>query len=129
MPDPDEDEGRSRAESLGAYLKSVRTGLGMSLREVEETTDREVSNAYLSQLENGRIVKPSPNVLHALATAYRVSYAKLMERAGYISPSGRAERGAKHGRAATFAVENLSAREEAELLKYLAWYRSQKDVS
>lgn len=127
MPDP-EYESNSRSEALGAYLKSLRLGLRMTLRDVEEATDREVSNAYLSQVENGKIAQPSPNVLYALATAYKVSYAGLMRRAGYVTP-GANIRGTKHGRAATFSVENLTAEEEAELLKYLAWYRSQRGAS
>jgi len=121
-----ETENRQRAEALGRYLKSLRLGLHMTLRDVEEATKKDVSNAYLSQIENGKISKPSPNVLHTLATLYRASYAKLMERAGYVSPTARAPRGAKHGRAATFAVENLTGDEEAELMRYLAWYRSRR---
>jgi hypothetical protein len=37
--------------------------------------------------------------------------------------------GAKHGSAATFAIENLDADEERELLKYLAYYRSTRSGS
>lgn len=117
----------SAAERLGAYLRSARVGLGMSLRDVEEATHRQVSNGYLSQLETGKIAKPSPHVLHTLSSAYDVAYEKLMEIAGYVSPGGKkAATQAKHGRAATYAVENLTADEETELLKYLAWYRAQR---
>jgi len=48
---------------------------------VEEATNKEVSNAYLSQLENDKITKPSPNILHALASVYKTSYEDLMARA------------------------------------------------
>lgn len=116
----------SAAERLGAYLKNVRVGLGMSLREVEESTQRQVSNGYLSQLENGKIAKPSPHVLHTLASVYDIAYGKLMEIAGYVSPGERSTTQTKHGRAATYAVENLTAEEETELLKYLAWFRAQR---
>lgn len=114
------------ATALGNYLRSARNGLGMTLRGVEEATE-EISNAYLSQLENGKIKKPSPHILYTLATIYGVSYENLMERAGYITPSNpaRGDR-QKHGRAATFAIENLSATEEQELLKYLSYYRSSR---
>jgi transcriptional regulator with XRE-family HTH domain len=47
---------------IGVVLADLRTAKGFSLREVEETTDRAVSNAYLSQLEKGRIQKPSPHM-------------------------------------------------------------------
>lgn len=118
-------------QSLGEYLAHVRVVKKMTLREVEEACDREVSNAYLSQLENGRISKPSPNILHALAEVYGVPYERLMEKAGYISavstasPSRPSSAIPRHGRAATFADENLTEEEEEELLKYLAFLRSQ----
>jgi len=124
--DEDELESHARAARLGAYLKSLRVGSGMSLREVEQATENDVSNAYLSQLENGRIRKPSPHILHTLSEIYQVSYSNVMERAGYVSPVTKGIREKKHGRVATYAVENLSAEEETELLKYLAWYRSQR---
>lgn len=115
-----------RTGSLGSYLKSVREGLGITLRDVEEATEKGVSNAYLSQLENGKIARPSPNILHSLAKVYGVSYEKLMERVGYIVPSNSKAAGKKHGRAPTFAIENLTIDEEKELLNYLAFFRSKR---
>jgi HTH-type transcriptional regulator, competence development regulator len=90
---------------------------------VEEASGDAVSNAYLSQLENGRIRKPSPNVLHTLAAIYGVPYESLMERAGYLLPADGAE-GPQRRRLAVFAIEDLTAEEEEELLKYLAFLRS-----
>jgi len=109
--------------ALGLYLKSARLGLRMSLRDVEEATGKEVSNAYLSQLETGKISKPSPHILYALSTALGVAYESLMERAGYIVHSGQRAKGTKHGRAATFSIENLSAEEEKALLDHLNYIR------
>lgn len=83
----------NKAESLGRYLKSARLGSNMTLREVEEATGKEVSNAYLSQLESGKIMKPSVHVLYALSTSLGVPYETLMERAGYIVPSGQRAEG------------------------------------
>ena len=111
-----------RPNQLGALLGDLRTAKGLSLREVEEATGNAVSNAYLSQLENGRIKKPSPNVLHSLAEAYAVPYEALMEKAGYLLPS--ANDGGRRKRLAAFAIDDLSADEEEELLKYLAFLRS-----
>lgn len=119
---------RTESSTLGAYLKSLRTGLPMTLREVETATEKDVSNAYLSQLENGKISKPSPNILYTLADTYGASYEKLMEKAGYITPGLNAGDN-KHGRAATCAVDNLTPDEERELLDYLDWYRSRNERS
>ncbi len=107
---------------LGALLADLRRAKGLSLREVEEATDKGVSNAYLSQLEKGKIKKPSPNVLHRLAEVYAVSYEALMEKAGYLLPSEND--GGRRKRLAVFAIDDLTAEEEEELLKYLAFLRS-----
>jgi transcriptional regulator with XRE-family HTH domain len=115
-----------KPEGLGRYLKTVRLGLDLSLRDVEEATGKEVSNAYLSQLETGKISKPSPHILYALSTALAVPYETLMERAGYIAPNSERAEGAKHGRAATFSIENLSAEEEQALMDHLAYIRWQR---
>lgn len=116
-------------QTLGAFLASLRGMKKMTLREVEEATNKEVSNAYLSQLENDKITKPAPSVLHALASVYRQPYEKLMEKAGYLpsAPTNSALRGTKrHGRAATFANENLTDEEEQKLIEYLAFLRSRR---
>ena len=112
-----------RPNELGALLADLRTAKGLSLREVEEATGKAVSNAYLSQLENGRIRKPSPNVLHSLAEVYAVPYETLMEKAGYLLPSEGKE-GGRRRRLAAFAIDDLTAEEEEELLKYLAFLRT-----
>ena len=112
----------ARPGELGMLLADLRTAKGLSLREVEEATGKAVSNAYLSQLENGKIRKASPNVLHHLAAVYVVPYEALMEKAGYLLPS---ENGPGHRkRLAAFAIDDLTAEEEGELLEYLAFLRS-----
>ena len=116
-----------QANKLGVVLADLRTAKGLSLRQVEEATDKAVSNAYLSQLENGRIKKPSPNVLHSLAEVYAVPYEALMEKAEYLLPSE--DRGGRRRRLAAFAIDDLTAEEEEELLKYLAFLRSRKPSS
>jgi transcriptional regulator with XRE-family HTH domain len=111
-----------RSAELAAVLGDLRAAKGLSLREVEEATGKAVSNAYLSQLENGRIKKPSPNVLHSLAEVYVVPYEALMEKAGYLQPSKNG--GGRRTSLAVFAIDDLTAEEEEELLKYLAFLRS-----
>lgn len=113
--------------TLGQYLESIRRDRRMTLRQVEEAANKEISNAYLSQLEQGKIQKPSPNILHVLSEIYAIDYANLMELAGYITPSSKG-RGddERHGSVATFAEHNLTAEEEAELLDYLEHIRSRR---
>jgi transcriptional regulator with XRE-family HTH domain len=115
----------ARPSELGALLADLRKAKGFSLRQVEEATGNAVSNAYLSQLEKGKIKKPSPNVLHSLAEVYLVPYEALMEKAGYLMPPNDTAGGPRK-RLAAFAIDDLTAEEEEELLKYLAFLRSRK---
>lgn len=112
--------------TLGQYLASIRLDRKMSLRQVEEASSKEVSNAYLSQLETGKIQQPSPNVLNTLADIYKIEYIQLMELAGYVPATKTRESSQRHGRIATFAEHNLTQDEEAQLMDYLKYLRTRK---
>ncbi len=114
------------ALTLGQYLASIRKDRRLSLRAVEEQTKRQVSNAYLSQIENDQIQQPSPNILNALADLYEISLEGLMEMAGYITRTESRGRHERHGRLATFAEHNLTPEEEVELIEYLEFIRNRK---
>jgi len=115
--------------TLGQYLASIRTDRKLSQRDVEKATKKVVSNAYLSQIETDQIKKPSPNILHALAELYAVSYEDLMERAGFVVPTRSRTRAAKRpDRAMAFAEHHLTSEEERELVQYLGYLRSRKKV-
>jgi HTH-type transcriptional regulator, competence development regulator len=109
-------------ETLAKHLAAIRADRGLSLRQVEELTNKLVSNAYLSQIEKGKIQHPSPNILYSLAQVYKTSYEQLMEMAGYINVKHKKD--SLHGRAATFAALNLTEAEENELLEYLKFRRA-----
>ena len=113
-------------QTLGQYLASIRNDRKMTLREVEEATSKQVSNAYLSQIENDKIRKPSPNILHTLAELYGISFENLMDMAGYFVSTKKREEGERHGRVATFAEFNLTDEEETELIDFLQYLRSRK---
>ena len=112
--------------TLGQYLASIRADRKMTLREVEEATNKQVSNAYLSQIENNKIRKPSPNVLHTLAEIYAIRFEKLMDMAGYLMTQTEQLEGERHGRVASFAEYNLTSEEESELMQYLQFMRTRK---
>lgn len=120
------DEHSTAKPTLGQYLTSIRVDRKMTQRQVEDATEKQVSNAYLSQIETGKIQKPSPNILHALAELYAVSFEGLMDMAGYLPQSRGRSPEQRHGRIATFAEHNLTPAEESELLDYLKFMRSRK---
>lgn len=66
----------------GAKFKDRRLALGYTLRDVEAITDGEISNAYLSQFENGKIKNPSAFVIICLCAAYAIPFAEALEWLG-----------------------------------------------
>ena len=68
-------------ETLAAILSGARSRLGWSLRDAERATG--VPNAHLSQLETGKIGRPSIGILAKLAAAYGLPPERLAEAAGY----------------------------------------------
>lgn len=111
-------------EKLGAFLAAARNKLELSLRAVEKETG--ISNAYLSQLEHGKIKAPAPQNLYKLAELYRVPYELLMELADYPVPKGQsAESQFSTG---TFAarIGAVTEDEEEALVEYLQFIRSRR---
>jgi SOS-response transcriptional repressor LexA/DNA-binding XRE family transcriptional regulator len=70
-------------KKFGQKLKELRLTKGLKIRELESLSG--VSNAYLSQLENGKRGKPSPEIIKKLAPHLDTSYTDLMKMAGYIN--------------------------------------------
>lgn len=125
--DVEKGKGKAPEQTLGEYLRNLRSARKMSLRDVEEGSG--VSNAYLSQLEQGKITKPSPHFLHKLAGCYLVPYETLMEKAGYINKEEAGPQkvsNQRKGQLAPSSLGTLSRAEEEELLSYLAYIRSKQ---
>lgn len=55
-------------------MKERRLALGFTLRDVEAINEGQISNGYLSQLENGKIKNPSAHVVVALCATYAISF-------------------------------------------------------
>lgn len=106
-------------DKLASLLIDARKRSGMTLRSVEAKTG--ISNAYLSQLENGRIKEPSPVVLHKLSHLYRISYASALQATGYPLPGRTVANSTLAAR-----IGPTSAEEEDALAEYLDFLRSRK---
>ena len=117
-------KGAGAVSTLGHHLAAIRNERGFSLRQVEELSNGLVSNAYLSQIETGRVRHPSPNILHSLAEVYKADYEQLMKMAGYIGTLSK--KGSHSIRMATLASLNVSEAEEMELVEYLRFRRTVK---
>ena len=107
-------------DSLGKHLSAARKRARLSLRAVEAVTD--ISNAYLSQLENGKVQEPSPNLLHKLAELYRADYQTLLRLAGYPVP----EHGSSSQSRLAARLGHTTQEEEQALLDYLEFLRSRR---
>jgi HTH-type transcriptional regulator, competence development regulator len=117
--------------TLATVLRQIRGVSGASLREVERKTG--ISNAYLSQLESGAATRPSPQVLHKLATFYSVPYESLMEAAGYLEPAR--DRGGPLGRQrkrlgtlqAALMSAKLTDEEQARVAEFIEFLCSKRE--
>jgi transcriptional regulator with XRE-family HTH domain len=107
-------------KSLGKTLKDARESIPLTLRQVEEAAG--ISNAYLSQLENDKIKKPSANVLYKLATMYNVQLDVLLAAAGIIQEAPSVTNNLAGN--AALSAEQLTPKEEEQLLKYLKFLRT-----
>lgn len=67
---------------FGYVIKEQRKNIGISLREAAKRTG--ISHPYLSQLENGKTKNPTREVIKKLSVGLGISYAFLLETAGYF---------------------------------------------
>ena len=109
-------------QTLGEELKYQRESQKLSLREIEEKAG--ISNAYLSQLENNKIKKPSANILHKLAEVYKLDFNYLLSRAGILENQLEENKSFGHY---VFSKKNLTDEEEKELLQYLKFIRLKRN--
>lgn len=105
-------------QELGEILKMSREGMGLTLRQAEESTG--ISNAYMSQLENGKIKKPSANVLYKLHSLYGVKLEELFRASQIITTEPNSK--------ITFHLGpfEINPEEEQQLIDYLGYLRFKK---
>ena len=101
-------------KTLADILRELRASRGLSLRELHRKTG--ISNAYLSQMEKGKVQEPSHIFLHKLAEFYGVDYAYLMRSIGYPMPGEK-----KKGMAGKIArsLESLTEFEKQEVYRFI----------
>lgn len=107
------EDGRA-ADALSRELQSARSAQGRSLREVAQAAG--ISPAYLQKLERSRVAEPSPRILRQVSNALGISYARLMETAGYEPPAPPHQRGALADR---FQAAGLTETEERAIAAFV----------
>ena len=103
--------------TIGSILKSAREREGFTLRFVEEIGG--ISNAYLSQLENDKIKKPSAIILYKLSDFYGINFDALMVAAGFVDkklPKSTEK----------YAYVKVPIEFEAEVLAYLDYLKHRR---
>lgn len=106
-------------KTFGDFIQAARSRSGLTLRAVEEATG--ISNAYLSQLEKGKIKQPSPLILYKLSDVYKVPYSDLFRLIGYPLPDDLLSPGAA---AKASRIGPVTQDEEESLIEYLEFLRS-----
>jgi HTH-type transcriptional regulator, competence development regulator len=117
---------RDVAPGLGDVLKSARTKAGLSLRDVERRTG--VRSGHLSQIETGTIAKPEMAILWELAATYGVDFGRLLALAGYGAREPESARQRQRMTVALRAMHELSAADQAEVLRYMAELKARRDA-
>ena len=111
-------------KTLGNTLKAARELVPFTLRQVEDATG--ISNAYLSQLENDKIKKPSANVLYKLASIYKIELNTLLSASGIIEKSTEAEPEKKNNEwlnRLAFYSDDFSTEQQDEILEYIKYMK------
>ena len=59
-------------ETLIEYVKRIMRQKNLTLRDIEENSDGEISNSYISKILNGRVENPTADKILALARGLQV---------------------------------------------------------
>jgi len=102
----------TKIDKLGELLADARARRKLTLRAVQDIVG--ISNAYLSQLETGKVQSPSPVVLHKLSELYELPYATVLELASYDNRLAA-------------RVGKTTPEEEDAIVEYLRFIRSKKN--
>ncbi|MGH2967873.1 MAG: helix-turn-helix domain-containing protein [Solirubrobacteraceae bacterium] len=113
------------SETLGSVLKQARIATALSLREVERRTG--VRSGHLSQIETGTIARPEMAILWDLAGLYRLDFGRLLALAGLAGAGESSGRKRQRMTVALRALGELSPREQADALSYMAELKARRD--
>lgn len=112
-------------ETLGKTLKIAREKASLTLREIDQLTG--ISNAYLSQLENDKIKKPSASVLYKLSSVYKMELDDLLSAAGIIQNRVKKDDDLSLlEKEIAFYKDQLSDDEQNQIISFMKFLKSNK---
>ena len=111
---------------LGNILKEARKDHNYTLRYIEDTLG--ISNAYLNQLENNKIKKPSANILYKLSNLYKIPLKSLLGNAGIIEDENESAKKdfSEFANRIAFSAGDMSDEQKDKVLEYIKFIKSQK---
>jgi HTH-type transcriptional regulator, competence development regulator len=115
--------------NLGAHLRELRTKLGWTLRDVEAKAGGRINNAYLSQIESGKVAAPSVELLAVLAETYGVDLWELMYQAGWVGkrvPADGERQDGSRRRIPANVLDELTEDEIEELIAYADFLKARR---
>ena len=98
-------------------IRSARKAKGLTLRQLSEQSG--ISNPYISQLESGKIKRPSAVSLYTLAGILDVDFDSLMVEYGFVDPKNQ-----EGYMPNNLLAMKLSIAEERELMAFLTHIRT-----
>ena len=105
---------------LADTLKDARVHMGLTLRQVEKESG--ISNAYLSQLENDKIKKPSASVLYKLASLYKMDIKLLLNASGVIQSDNSIK--SEWAKRIAFLADGLESDQQQQVLDYINFIKN-----
>lgn len=113
-------------EPIGAAVRTLREDLGLSLRDVEARSSRDVKASHLAQVERGQISEPSLSLLRALAKAFELPFNQFLEKLGLLAPTDVGEVLTWDEMVLLSTWRDLEPDELEQAQSYLNWIRSQR---
>lgn len=131
-------QGPDDFDTVWEYLKTIRAAKGYTMhvvinliKEAVKNGDLEaqadISRGYLSNLEAGKYIHPSPFKLKGLALAYNIPYELLLNKAGYLDKTSKK---VKEDAAFTLMlkeVQDMTVKERQTVLDYIEYVKSRRN--
>lgn len=123
--------------TIGEYLCKLREAKDLTLRSVVEATksaitegkldpQSAVSRGYLSQLEAGKYLHPSPLKLKALAFVYNIPHELLLNKAGYLDETSNKVKEDASFTLMLKEVQDMTEDERTSIIQYIGYVKFQR---